>query len=411
MFKHSIRRRAIVLFAGFTLLIALIYSAASLVVAYITEDAVIDRLLEQEAAHLLQAYARDGHLPTPRLGVIRAYNPGRPPPPFLLERMSTTADRGEIFAGDQHYHYRTLVLADGEPLWLIADVSKLLVVSTLGGDLVTLFVLALALGIGLSVWAAWRIASHTTEPVLQLAGEVIERSRHHRLRSLGHNTSGNEIDYLQQITRRTLTQLNDLLSREQAFNRDLSHELRTPLTIIHNTLALGEARPLSESELDQLRLASRQIQVTVDALFALARAQASPPETFALLPLLEECLIHCGPALEAQGVDVHLQVADKKVSGNRHLAGLVMRNLIDNAIQHGSGHSLSITSRNGDIVFSNPCRSSPPVAPARPGSAREHSPGLGQGLFLVERIVQTMDWHYQIEASATEFRFMLTPNG
>src|SRR5690606_20769297 len=106
MFKHSIRRRVIIQFAGFTLLMSLIYAAASLVAAYITEDAVLDRLLDEEVSHLLQDYRSSRPLPQPRLSFIEVYHSDRPAPPFLLERIPTHTDRGEIFAGAQHYHFR-----------------------------------------------------------------------------------------------------------------------------------------------------------------------------------------------------------------------------------------------------------------------------------------------------------------
>lgn len=409
MFKHSIRRRVITQFAGFTLLISLIYAAASLTVAYITEDAVLDRLLDEEVAHLLQEYHSSDTLPQPRLSFIEVFHSDRPAPAFLQERMPAYTDRGEIFAGAQHYHFRKLSVPGQQALLIIADVTGLLAVSTIGSDLGVLFVLSLLLCIGLSVWAAWGIATRTTRPVLALARDVVEQCRHHQLQTLSRTAADNEIAYLQQTTQQALTQLGELLTREQAFNRDLSHELRTPLTIIQNTLTLSEARPLGSEEIANLRQASLHIQHTVNALFALARAQTSESETFALIPLLEDCLIACSTALEKQGVEVHLQVADRKVRGNRHLAGLVIQNLIDNAAHHGSGHPLSIHSEGEQIIFSNHYRSRTPDTITQAGSARDGSPGLGQGLFLVERILDACHWAYTINTEDNIFRFTITP--
>ncbi|HEY7883442.1 MAG TPA: HAMP domain-containing sensor histidine kinase, partial [Cellvibrionaceae bacterium] len=344
MFKHSIRRRVIIQFAGFTLLISLIYAAASLIVAYITEDAVLDRLLDQEVSYLLQNYRTNGTLPQPRLSFIEVYHNDRPAPPFLLERITAQAEGGEIFAGAQHYHFRKVSIPNQPELLVIADVTRLLAVSTIGSDLIVLFIVALLLCIGLSVWAAWGIATRTTQPVLALARDVLEQCRHHQLQTLNRTTASNEIDYLQQTTQQALAQLSELINREQAFNRDLSHELRTPLTIIQNTLSLSETRPLNNNELTNLRQASLHIQQTVNALFALARAQTSELETFALVPLLEDCLIACSPALDKNNIEVALEVEDRQVTGNRHLAGLAIKNLINNAAHHGSGHPLSIRS-------------------------------------------------------------------
>ena len=72
MFK-SIRHGLFAALAGFTVLICVGYTGLALVIAYVTEDMLIDRLLQREAAAMTAHFRLHGDIGTPHDELIRVY--------------------------------------------------------------------------------------------------------------------------------------------------------------------------------------------------------------------------------------------------------------------------------------------------------------------------------------------------
>ena len=126
---------------------------------------------------------------------------------------------------------------------------------------------------------------------------------------------------------------------------------------------------------------------------ALARQDSLAREPLPLRPLLEEAVLTLAPQLDATGFDVRLDVPDEAtVVANRHLLGLLVRNLVENACCHAARPRLDIALTGNRLEFRNTLSEPPPDDPTAPGARRPSSPGIGQGLFLVQRIAQATGW-------------------
>jgi signal transduction histidine kinase len=117
--------------------------------------------------------------------------------------------------------------------------------------------------------------------------------------------------------------LGELLSVQEAFVADASHQLRTPLTALRLRLengdldgALGEAERLSQ---------------LVDALLALARAEAAPAESIDLAVLVDDRLDVWRPVADEHGVVLEADVRGAALAAPDRLAQ-VLDNLLDNAL-------------------------------------------------------------------------------
>ena len=398
----SIRHGLFAALAGFTVLICICYTGLALIIAYVTEDMLVERLLQREAAAIGAHYDLHGRIKTPADELIRVYAAVDALPPAVRPRALEGAQRAEIFTGTgQHYHLRTLDLGAGptaRQVWLLADVAPLLVVSKLIQDVggVLIFV---ALGlVGLALLLAWLLARRLVLPLQTLAHEVRQVGPGSQV-VLGARGRRDEIGYLAERLGATFEELHAALAREHAFARDVSHELRTPLTVMKNTLAGGHAP--GAHEVVQLRAGIAEMSATVDVLFALARAERLPRETFDLRGCIEDSLLRL---LEGHSVGEDRLVLDLPerltVIGNRHLALLLLNNCLGNALFHGApGTRLHLSFTGGVLRIANT------VDAGRIGQVQ----GFLHGQNLLKRIAAAMDWTLDFEAGGAAYRVDIAP--
>lgn len=398
MFK-SIRHGLFAALAGFTVLICACYTGLALVIAYVTEDMLVDRLLQREAAAIAAHFRTHGEVRAPGNDLIAVHRSADTLPPVVREE-AAGRERAEIFAGTgRHYHLRTLELgAGGGRVWLLADAGPLLVVSKLIQDVggVLLFV---ALGlVALALLLAWLLARRLVAPLLVLAQEVRDVTPDGTA-TFSVRQRPDEIGFLAERLGTTIAGLHAALRREHEFTRDVSHELRTPLTVMNNVLVQARSGALGRHDVAQLQDGLDELRATIDVLFALARAEHVAAETFDLRGCIEDSLLRM-PDVTGWGEDaLVLDLPDRlPVMGNRHLARLLVDNCLRNALFHGTpGLRVSFTA--GVLAIENA------VDPGRAGATQ----GFMHGQNLLARIAGAMGWEIGFYAGAGAYRVSIVP--
>lgn len=401
---NSIRRGLFAALAGFTVFICVGYTGVALVIAYVTEDMLIDRLLARRAA-LITAHARlaaPDALPVDSL--IEVFRSADALPPIVRAQVAAGHERAEIFAGSgQHYHLRTLDLlaATGtQRIYLLADVQPILVVSALFREVGGLLIM-MALGLlALSLLLAYLLSRRLVAPLQVLADEIRTLAPAVPV-ELSASRRPDEIGYLARKLSATIGDLHASLEREHAFTRDMGHELRTPLTVMKNTLSQAAARPLAPYEVAQLRSGLAEIGATVDVLFSLARAEHVASHQLDLRACIEDCMLRM---LERGAWDLErwsLHLPDRlAVVGNPHLTSLLIKNCLDNANFHGGPASrLEVAFTGGVLSFSNT---------VDPGAMRS-TQGFLHGLQLLRRIADAMTWGISFHATPATYRVDIAP--
>lgn len=403
MFK-SIRQGLFAALAGFTVLLCVAYTGLALVISYVTEDMLVDRLLAREAAAIAAHDRGHGKGAPPGNDLIGVHRSMATLPPPVREQVAAGRERAEVFtATGRHYHLRTLDLPaenGWQRIYLVADVGPLLVVSKLFREIGGILA-AVALGlVALALLLAWLLARRLVAPLQLLAREVRTLAPDGPV-DFSARRRRDEIGYLAEKLGTTIAGLHAALHREHAFTRDVSHELRTPLTVMKNALAGASARPLDRHELAQLQAAVDEMGNTVDVLFALARAEHIGHEAFdlrgciegSLLRLLEEGAWH-----EAHPV---LDLPERlQVTGNRHLAALLINNCLANALFHGDvGAPLRVSFAGGVLRMANA------VDPGRAATMQ----GFQHGRNLLGRIAGAMGWQLAFHAGTTAYHVDIVP--
>lgn len=199
-----------------------------------------------------------------------------------------------------------------------------------------------------------------------------------------------------------LERLAHTLENERRFTADASHELRTPLA----ALKIQAQVAMQTVDEEQRRHALRQViegsnraAHLVDQLLTLARLDhaAPPPETPAQLhEVAAECLAQMAAMAASKNIELSLAEGCGHIGGDPAMLGVLVRNLVDNAIRYTppGGVVRVAAGDDGRRVVLEVCDSGPGIPAAEHARALERfhriagseENGSGLGLSIVQRI-------------------------
>lgn len=193
----------------------------------------------------------------------------------------------------------------------------------------------LAFGLGyLFAGQALRPVRHLTAAALELATRRAWRER------LPEPVNRDELWRLSQATNTLLAALADVIESERQFTADAAHELRTPLTVLRGRLeqAVEKTPDSVRAPLAAALTASDDLLALVEKLLLLARTEAGQglhreqvaldEVSFAVVEMLRPLFAQKNVRLE-----VDLPIHEVPVEGDRVALGLLVRNLLDNALK------------------------------------------------------------------------------
>ena len=201
-----------------------------------------------------------------------------------------------------------------------------------------------------------------------------------------------------------LLRLKDAFERERQFTDDAAHELRTPLAVMKTqaqVVAMAATAEERQPLLNDLNAGVDRAARIVDQLLELARLESgtAPDQTFNLTPELEAAANMLAEACLAKNVTVQLDVPVLlEVRGGAEAAGILLRNILDNAVKFSPKGGLIVVSggARADGVVLHISDNGPGVAAehreavferfTRLGDADIH--GAGLGLTIARRVAE-----------------------
>ena len=409
--RRRLRNRLMLVFAGFTLLLAMLFGLYALLFVYTVEDRLFDTLLEREAAAQQTHYAAHGRWSPPRNGFMDVVERTDALPDGIGDVLGEEPARRE-FAGTQgrHYHLRALDPPAPAPrAWLVAEVSGLLAVRPMRSEMLQLLAWTGAIAVALALLVGGWLARRTTAPLSRLA-EAVGDATPERLPP--HFAAGFPDDEVGLLARRLddlIARIRAFVEREREFTRDASHELRTPLTVIRAASERLSADPGlgadARASVDHIGQSAAHLEQTITLLLALAREQESPaavPDTI-VLPLLERVVVEQSPWLEGKPVEVSVNVAtDLGSTLPAPVLQVLLANLVGNAFAHTRAGRIAITGDGDALRIANPggAVGEHDFAPFAKG---EESTGFGLGLSIVRRLCErhAIDLRFEQEEDGT----------
>ena len=253
-------------------------------------------------------------------------------------------------------------------------------------------VLPLALFVPISVFGVWWLVRRSMRPVINLRSQI-ERRGAGDLSPLATSGLPEEVDGIAEAVNRLMDRLDRSLQAERSFASNSAHELRTPIA---GALAQTQ-RLLSSIEDSRLRTRVQGIEATLrrlarisEKLMQLARAEGGG--------VLAEQEVDLGPVLDAVLDEFRRQVgaaARLHYSGAEPGAliarldadafGILMRNLIDNALKHSPPDTpVEVRAEFGRVrvINAGPALSPEMLADLTKPFMRGQTPAEGSGLGL-----------------------------
>lgn len=197
-----------------------------------------------------------------------------------------------------------------------------------------------------------------------------------------------------------LDRLADAFETEKRIVADAAHELRTPLTVLD--LRLQKSRGDNVTDWPAIEHSMQQIRRLVNQLLALAqqeqpfaKLQQSNSVT-ALSRITREAVALTIPMIEAQGRDIQVNIEDAvEVQGEPSLLMGAIRNVLDNALMHGTGTIRVSLTQSPHEVWTLDIADEGPGVPlcqqeemfTRFRKGRQHSNGSGLGLAIARQTV------------------------
>ena len=238
----------------------------------------------------------------------------------------------------------------------------------------------------LLLWGLGRVTETATAPVISLARGVAARSPDD-LSPIEAEGLPNELRPLAEALSGYVTRIDTLRRSERDFIANAAHELRTPLAAIRGRLELSQdadARASVEAVDALTRRVERLLQLSrLEAGVGIGRG---PSDLVRILHLL----IDEQPPERRAGIvfdDGDLEAFE--VSADADALAILLRNLMENALEHGSGALRLVLRADGRLTLANPVQG-PAALEGNRFAPGPESQGQGLGLSIVAALAKAM---------------------
>jgi signal transduction histidine kinase len=240
-----------------------------------------------------------------------------------------------------------------------AAASRLILNAQRGADVhhqLVFSLLALLILVALSIAVGWVLAGRALGPLRTITARANEISASNLHRRLAIEGPYDELAELGTTLDSLLARLEASFAAQRNFVSNASHELRTPLAAERALLQVALADPdptvdsLRTSCEELLELGARQERL-IDDLLTLAQSEGGVERTerFDLSAVARAAVRAHQDEAVSREVRFEISCVHAPVLGDRRLVGILVGNLVDNAIQHNvaGGHATVRTSQSG----------------------------------------------------------------
>lgn len=264
---------------------------------------------------------------------------------------------------------------------------------------VTAQILPWLIALPLMMALLWFSVGRALRPIGDLTRELSRRSPQDE-RELNENIP-EEIRPLAVTLNRLFRQINETIARERRFTADAAHELRSPLAALKvqaEVLAMADNDEERRQIIGHINQGIDRAGRLIEQLLTLARIdplEHTAEENIDWQKTAEKVLQDIRPAAEKKHIALVQETGDDNtlpLRGDNLLIGLMLRNLLDNAVRYSPPHSeVHLILQPDAVIVQDNGKGLPEDVLARvcerfyrpPGQSQS---GSGLGLSIVERI-------------------------
>jgi signal transduction histidine kinase len=296
-------------------------------------------------------------------------------------------------------HWRYFSQWDEQHQYRVVVAESHAVRDELIGHIVWRLLIPALLGLPLLGGWVWLATRRGLKPLDTVANQIAAREPS-RLHALTPTEAPEEIRPLVESINGLFARVEQTLAAERRFTADAAHELRTPLA----ALGVQAQVALRAQDADERTHAIRQLQAGADRgarlvnqLLTLARID--PEKGLHKQPVLlgrlteEICAAHGAMALD-KNIHLELETTPAIVQGDADMLRILLRNLIDNAIQYTpAGGRVNVQVAENTLTVTDtgpgiPAHERAPVFRRFYRLAGQDTQGSGLGLSIVARIAE-----------------------
>lgn len=380
----------------------------------VLKHVLIQRALQQEAAHYWQRLDADPRAPVPDTYNMTGYllppqtSAGLPPalrPLGVGYHALSKAQGGSLVLVEERHGMRLFLLFKQEQVDSLAFWFGVVP-------------LVLVLGaVYLTAWATYRSSRRAVSPVIWLARQVEEWDPQRPDASAlePHRLPGDvegEALTLANSLHGFASRIGRFVEREHNFTRDASHELRTPLAVIRvagDMMQEDESlSPSARRSLGRIQAAGRDMETLIEAFLILAREGDTglPDEDFDAIEVLHHEIEKARPLLYGKPVQLELrELAPLRLRAPERVFSVLVGNLLRNACNYTEAGSVTVTVAGDCVAIADTGvgMSTEDLARAfdpffRGGDQRRE--GQGIGLSIVRRLSERHGWPVKLESKA-----------
>ncbi|MEO8160026.1 MAG: HAMP domain-containing sensor histidine kinase [Arenimonas sp.] len=380
----------------------------------VLKDVLIQRALQQEAAHYWQRLERDPSAPMPDTYNMTGY---LVPPQTATSLPPPLRGLGPGYHALPRNQGGSLVLVEqrkGARLLLLFKQEQVDSLAFWFGVVPLALVLA---AVYLTAWLTYRSSRRAVSPVIWLAQQVEQWDpmrpdpsalEPHRLPP---DVEGETLTLASSL-HGFASRIGRFVEREHNFTRDASHELRTPLTVIRVAGDMMEADPTlspnTRRSLKRMRAAGRDMEALIEAFLILAREGdvGLPDADFDVGEIAREELEKARPLLAGKPVELLLhEEGPLLLHAPARVFSVLLGNLLRNACHYTDAGTVRVTVRAGsvEVADSGVGMSTEELARAfdpffRGGSQQKE--GQGIGLSIVRRLSERYGWPVRLDSES-----------
>lgn len=256
------------------------------------------------------------------------------------------------------------------------------------------------------------IVKKASQPLRMLDAELSRRGSSD-LKPVSTQDLPQELQPLAHTLNQLMHRLKSALEAERHFTANSAHELRTPLAAAAVQMSLLEKTALTEEQrktLSTVRQLLQRLQTLSEKLLQLARAESGIAFKRGVVDLGPLLQLLCNDHRWRTGakIDLGLAVSPVTVEGDVDALGIVLGNLLENAIKYatpGSAVRVELRTSPTRIWIANDCEPLPVATLERLHErfyrARPDSHGAGLGLSIVRTLLTPMGIGLQLRSPAT----------
>ena len=393
---------------GLAITLSILFTGFLFLLVYVIEDQVFVNQLKSEKLNFERSNNPQWQ---PENSKMRLIKTNHQLPEFLPTtlRSNIVQQPGvhEYFDDDKALFIAHFKLPDRqEPYYLIYDVEDLLAVRGTKTKLLFMISLLTALICAAAIYLAHRLAKQTLAPVRKLTHELKNSDFDDTVIDLANDFSPDEIGVLANELALALGRVRDSAQREYEFNRGVSHELRTPIQVAQSAtelieLQLGANDDQLRRPVERLKRSVSEMNEVVDAFLWLASGRQANS--------MNMCMVSSLIALFNQYELRHTEVdwrLEKNISDHASYAlpepvvMVVMRSLIDNAIKHGDGQTISVALNEHSLSVKNQIDTDM----HKDAKQAANSASFGIGLSLATRLCERFDCKLSVIEQGTAYK-------